>query len=101
LGTGNTILSQPGRFSGGAKPLERQDTLFPENEPLQELLMGVETPIPPKMMNTAAPAGRPRGGSGRLKLLFADFDASVWTPVHVRFYRANLLEIRERTLFSG
>jgi len=36
-----------------------------------ELLMGVETPIPPKMINTAPPAGRPRGGSGRLKNYFA------------------------------
>ena len=30
-----------------------------ENWPLQELLMGVETPIPPKMINAAAPDGAP------------------------------------------
>jgi hypothetical protein len=30
-----------------------------ENWTLQELLMGVETPIPPKMINAAAPDGAP------------------------------------------
>ena len=29
------------------------------NWPLQEFLMGVETPIPPKMINPAAPGGAP------------------------------------------
>ena len=30
---------------------------------LSGIVMGVETPIPPFMMNAAAPTGRPRGGS--------------------------------------
>jgi hypothetical protein len=37
------------------------------NVPLQKLLVGVETPIPPKMTATATPDGAPRGGSKRLK----------------------------------
>jgi len=34
--------------------------------PLQKLLMGVETPIPQKMITAATPDGAPRGGSRRL-----------------------------------
>jgi hypothetical protein len=33
--------------------------ISPENWPLQELLMGVETPIPPNTINAAAPGGAP------------------------------------------
>jgi len=40
---------------------------FPIKIGLPELLMGVETPIPPKKINAAAPKGRPRGGSRRLE----------------------------------
>jgi hypothetical protein len=45
----------------GAKPLERLVILIisHENWPLQELLMGVETPLPPKKINAAAPEGVP------------------------------------------
>jgi hypothetical protein len=45
------------------KHLQKRDyenqMVSPENWPLQELLMGVETPIPPKMITTTAPDGAP------------------------------------------
>jgi hypothetical protein len=48
-----------------------------ENWPLPELLMGVETPIPPKMINAAAPGRKP---PRRIKtveiMIFADFHGS-------------------------
>jgi hypothetical protein len=42
---------------GGQSSLEKR--ISHENWPFQELLMGVETPIPPKMITTAAPDGAP------------------------------------------
>ena len=73
LRAGYGTIATGGCPSGGgipACPPERQNyhqMISPENVPLQELLMGVETPIPQKMITTAAPKGRPRGGSRRLK----------------------------------
>jgi len=37
------------------------------------MMMGVETPIPPVVMNAAAPAGRPRGGFNTVL-----FDENEW-----------------------
>jgi len=45
---------------------------------LQELLMGVETPIPPEMINAAAPDGAP---SRRLKKKFADLHGLGMNPI--------------------
>jgi hypothetical protein len=60
LCTGNRELSQTGRFSGGAEPLERQVPLIsPETRIIFNRTMGVETPIPPEMINAAAPEGAP------------------------------------------
>ena len=42
--------------------------------------MGVETPIPPKMMNAAAPDGAPPRRIKRLKKLFANFQYSGMNP---------------------
>jgi hypothetical protein len=56
-------LSQPGRLSGGAKPLERRVIFLiisHEKGLLPESLMGVETPKPPLVMNAADPKGAPR-----------------------------------------
>jgi len=44
-----------------------------ENGPLQELLMGVETPIPPKIINAAAPEGTPPSRIKTVKIIIYQF----------------------------
>jgi len=48
---------------------------------LLELLMGIETPISQKMINADATAGLARGGSRRLKKIFADFHGLGMNPI--------------------
>jgi len=51
-------------LGAGAEPRERHNVSndFPMKIGLLELLMGVETPIPPKMITPSPLTGRPRGG---------------------------------------
>jgi hypothetical protein len=50
------------------------ETGFPMKTGLLELLMGVETPIPPNMINAAAPGGAPPRRIKTVELIiFADF----------------------------
>jgi hypothetical protein len=44
-----------------------------ENGPLQELLMGVVTPIPPKMINAAAPGRKPPRRIRKVELIIYRF----------------------------
>jgi hypothetical protein len=45
----------------------------PENGPLQELLMGVETPIPLKMITAAAPGRKPSRRIKTVKIIICRF----------------------------
>ena len=47
-----------------------------KNWPLQELLMGVETPIPPKMINAAAPDGAPPRRIKMVEIIICQFSWS-------------------------
>jgi len=47
--------------------------IFPENGSLQEVLMGVETPIPPNRINAAAPDGAPPRRIKKVELFICRF----------------------------
>jgi len=77
LYTGNITLSHLELLNGRAESLKRQVfyLCFHDHLNLQESLMGVETPIPPKMMNAAAPGGAP---PRRIKTLEISIGRFLW-----------------------